>query len=180
MKIALRTQQIIAEETGVANTIDPLAGSYAIEKLTADIERDVFAYFDEIDSRGGMVRCIEDNYFQAEIAQAAFDFHQRKERHEFEFIGVTKYRDDSANPSVELHHVDETAVHRQLERLAGVKARRDQKKVDAALAELVRIAKTDENLMPPTIEAVRARATGGEIVNALRPIFGMYVEKPIF
>ena len=180
MKIALRTQQIIAEETGVANTIDPLGGSYAIEKLTADIERAVFGYFDEIDRRGGVVRCIEDNYFQAEIAQAAFDFHQRKERHEFEFVGMTKYRDDRANPKVELHHIDESAVHRQLERLRAVRERRDQKKVDAALAELARLAKTDENLMPPTIEAVRARATGGEIVNTLRPIFGTYVEKPIF
>ena len=180
MKIALRTQQIIAEETGVANTIDPLGGSYAIEKLTADIERDVFAYFAEIDRRGGVVRCIEDNYFQAEIAEAAFEFHQRKERHEFEFVGVTKYRDDTANPQLELHHVDESAVHRQLERLAATKSRRDPTKVESALAELGRVAKTDENLMPPTIEAVRARATGGEIVNVLRPIFGTYVEKPIF
>lgn len=180
MKIALRTQQIIAEETGVAGTIDPLGGSWAIEKLTQDIERDVFAHFAEIDRRGGVVRCIEDNYFQAEIADAAFDFHKRKEKGEFEFVGVTKYRDESPNPAVDLHHIDEAAAHRQLERLARTKAKRDSKKVEAALAELVRIAKTDENLMPPTIEAVRARATGGEIVNALRPIFGTYVEKPIF
>ncbi|MBV8423694.1 MAG: methylmalonyl-CoA mutase, partial [Candidatus Eremiobacteraeota bacterium] len=180
MKIALRTQQIIAEESGVAGTIDPLGGSWAVEKLTADIERDVLAYFAEIDRRGGVVRCIEENYFQAEIADASFEFHKRKEKGEFEFVGVTKYRDDSANPAVELHHIDEAASQRQLDRLARVKTTRDKKKVDAALAELVGVAKTDENLMPPTIEAVRARVTGGEIVNALRPIFGTYVEKPIF
>jgi methylmalonyl-CoA mutase cobalamin-binding domain/chain len=180
MKIALRTQQIIAEETGVANTIDPLGGSYAIERLTADIEREIFAYFEEIDARGGVVRCIEDNYFQAEIAEAAFQFQQRKERGEFELVGVTKYRDEGPNPELELHKVDESAVRRQLERLAATKARRDPKKVQAALAELARVAQTDENLMPPTIEAVRVRATGGEIVNALRPVFGTYVEKPIF
>ncbi|MBV8424248.1 MAG: methylmalonyl-CoA mutase, partial [Candidatus Eremiobacteraeota bacterium] len=116
MKIALRTQQIIAEESGVAGTIDPLGGSWAVEKLTADIERDVLAYFAEIDRRGGVVRCIEDNYFQAEIADAAFEFHKRKEKGEFEFVGVTKYRDDSANPAVELHHIDEAASQRQLDR----------------------------------------------------------------
>lgn len=180
MKIALRTQQIIAEETGVAGTIDPLAGSYAIERLTADIERAVFAYFDEIDRRGGVVACIEENYFQLELANAAYDLYQRKERHEFEFVGMTKYRDESANPPVEVHHVDEAAADRQLARLRATKARRDQGAVDAALADLVRVAATDENIMPATIEAVRARATGGEIINALKPLFGTYVEKPVF
>ena len=180
MKIALRTQQIIAEETGVTGTIDPLAGSYAIEKLTSEIEAGCFAYFDEIDRRGGVVRCIEDNYFQLEIANAAYDLYLRKERHEFEFVGVTKYRDESKNPAVELHHVDEAAAHRQLERLAATQARRDRGAVDRALAKLVAIAKTDENLMPATIDAVRVRATEGEIINALKPIFGIYVEKPVF
>jgi methylmalonyl-CoA mutase cobalamin-binding domain/chain len=180
MKIALRTQQIIAEETGVANTIDPLSGSYAIEKLTADIERDVFAYFAEVDRRGGVVRCIEDNFFQAEIADAAFEFQKRKERGEFEFVGVSKYRDDSANPKVDLHHVDEAASNRQLGRLAKVKSGRDSTKVKATLDTLAAVAKSDENLMPATLDAVRARATGGEIVNVLRPIFGTYTETPIF
>ena len=180
MKIALRTQQIIAEETGVAGTIDPLAGSYAIEKLTNDIEAACFAYFDEIDRRGGVVRCIEDNYFQLEIANAAYDLYQRKERHEFEFVGMTKYRDESKNPEVEIHHVDEAAAQRQLDRLAASKARRDRAAVERALATLVDVAKTDENLMPATIEAVRVRATEGEIINALKPIFGIYVEKPVF
>jgi methylmalonyl-CoA mutase N-terminal domain/subunit len=180
MKISLRTQQIIAEETGVANTIDALGGSYAIEKLTAEIEAGVDAYIAEFDKRGGVVQCIEDNYFQMELANAAFDMYMRKERHEFEFVGVTKYRDDSPNPKIELHHVDEGASQRQLDRLAETKRKRDQSKVDAALAEIVRVAKTDENIMPATIEAVRARATGGEIINVLRPIFGTYVEKPVF
>jgi methylmalonyl-CoA mutase N-terminal domain/subunit len=180
MKIALRTQQIIAEETGVAGTIDPLAGSYAIERLTADIEKGCFAYFEEIDRRGGVVACIEDNVFQREVADAAYDFYLRKERHEWDLVGVSKYRDDSPNPELELHHVDEAASARQLARLAATRARRDRAKVDAALEALVRVAKTDENLMPATIDAVRVRATGGEIVNALRPVFGKYVEQPVF
>jgi methylmalonyl-CoA mutase cobalamin-binding domain/chain len=180
MKIALRTQQIIAEETGVAGTIDPLAGSYAVEALTDEIEKGVLAYFEEIDKRGGVVQCIDDNYLQLELANAAYAFYQRKEKHEFEFVGVTKYRDDSPNPAVELHHVDEEASHRQLARLAQTKAKRNNAAVRRALDELVRVAKTDENLMPATIEAVRLRATEGEIINALKPIFGVYVEKPVF
>jgi methylmalonyl-CoA mutase N-terminal domain/subunit len=180
MKIALRTQQIIAEETGAGSTIDPLAGSYALEKLTDEIERGCFAYFEEIDKRGGVVRCIEDNYLQLELADAAFDLHLRKERHEREVVGVTKYRDDSPNPALDLHHVDEGAAARQLARLAATKARRDRAKVEAALEELVRVARSDENLMPATLAAVRARATAGEIVNVLRPVFGSYVETPVF
>jgi methylmalonyl-CoA mutase cobalamin-binding domain/chain len=180
MKIALRTQQIIAEETGVTGTIDPLAGSYAIERLTADIEQGCFAYFSEIDRRGGVIACIEANYFQTELADAAFAFHGRKERHEIEVVGSTKYRDDSPDPPVELHRVDETAARRQLQRLAAIKARRNQAQVDAAIAELVRVAATDENIMPATIAAVRARATEAEIVAALRPLFGVYVETPVF
>jgi methylmalonyl-CoA mutase N-terminal domain/subunit len=180
MKIALRTQQIIAEESGVAGTIDPLAGSYAVERLTSDIEAGCFAYFEEVEKRGGLVRCIEENFFQQEIADAAYDLYQRKERHEWELVGVTKYRDDTGNPKVELHHVDEAASERQLKRLRATKARRNENKVKAALAEIARVAQTDENIMPATLEAVRARVTGGEIVNMLKPIFGTYVEKPIF
>jgi len=180
MKIALRTQQIIAEETGVANTIDPLAGSYALEKLTAEIEARILAYFDEIDRRGGVVRCIDDNYFQMEIADAAFAFQKRMESGGFQIVGVTKYRDSSPNPSLELHKIDHTAAERQLARLAATKARRDSARVERALDELARAAKTDENLMPATLEAVRARATEGEIVKTLVPIFGRYVETPVF
>jgi methylmalonyl-CoA mutase cobalamin-binding domain/chain len=180
MKIALRTQQIIAEESGVTGTIDPLAGSYAIERLTTDIERGCFAYFEEIDRRGGVVACIESNYFQAELADAAFALYQRKEQHAFEFVGVTKYRDEGQNPEVALHQLDEAATARQLDRLAATKAHRDQSTVAAALDELIRVARTDENIMPATIEAVRARATQGEIVSALKPLFGLYTAQPVF
>jgi methylmalonyl-CoA mutase cobalamin-binding domain/chain len=180
MKIALRTQQIIAEETGVTGSIDPLAGSYVVERLTADIERGCFAYFEEIDRRGGVVACIESNYFQAELADAAYALYQRKEQHAFEFVGVTKYRDESPNPEVALHPPDEQAAARQLRRLAATKARRDQRAVTSALDDLVRVAQTNENIMPATIEAVRARATEGEIVNALKPLFGVYIAQPVF
>jgi methylmalonyl-CoA mutase cobalamin-binding domain/chain len=180
MKIALRTQQIIAEETGVVGTIDPLAGSYAVERLTSDIERACLDYFKEIDRRGGVVACLDANFFQTEVANAAYELYGRKERHEFEFVGVTKYRDDSPSPALDVHRVDESAANRQLQRLAATKERRKQPAVDAALAELVRVAGTDENIMPATIEAVRARASIGEIVRALKPLFGVYVEKPVF
>ena len=180
MKIALRTQQIIAEETGVVGTIDPLAGSYAIESLTDEIERGCLAYFAEIDQRGGVIACVEDNFFQLELAEAAYDLHQRKERGERQVVGVTKYRDPSANPVLELHHADEAAAERQLGRLRRTRERRDAAAVEQALAELVRVARTDENLMPATLAAVKARATVGEIVGALRPVFGTYVETPVF
>jgi methylmalonyl-CoA mutase N-terminal domain/subunit len=180
MKIALRTQQIIADETGVTGTIDPLGGSYAVEKLTSEIERGCFDYFAEIDKRGGVIACIEDNFFQLELADAAYELHRRKDAGERQVVGVTKYRDDSPNPALDLHHVDEEAAQRQLERLRTTKAGRDGAAVQAALDELVRVAKTDENLMPATLAAVKARATGGEIINALRPVFGTYVEKPVF
>jgi methylmalonyl-CoA mutase N-terminal domain/subunit len=180
MKIALRTQQIIAEEVGVTGTIDPLGGSYAIEALTDEIEKGCFAYFAEIDKRGGVVKAIEDNFFQMELADAAYDLYRRKEAGEKHVVGVTKYKDNSDNPHVELHHVDEAAANRQLARLAKVKAERNGDAVKAALEEIARVAKTDENIMPATIAAVRARATGGEIINVLKPIFGTYVEKPVF
>jgi methylmalonyl-CoA mutase N-terminal domain/subunit len=180
MKIALRTQQIVAEEAGVVGTIDPLGGSYAIEKLTSEIEKGCFDYFAEIDKRGGVIACVEDNFFQLELADAAYELHRRKEAGERQVVGVTKYRDDSPNPAVELHHVDEAAAQRQLDRLARTKANRDSEAVRVALEEVVRVAKTDENLLPATIAAVKARATGGEIINALRPVFGTYVETPVF
>ncbi len=180
MKIALRTQQILADEVGVGSTIDPLGGSYAIEQLTNEIEKGCFEYFAEIDKRGGVIPCVEDNFFQIELAEAAYDLHRRKDAGERHIVGVTKYRDDSPNPAVDLHHVDEAASQRQLDRLRRTKERRDADAVRRALDEVVRVAKTDENLMPATIAAVKARATGGEIINALRPVFGTYVEKPVF
>src|SRR6202790_1683829 len=180
MKIALRTQQILADEVGVTGTIDPLGGSYAIERLTTDIEKGCFDYFAEIDKRGGTIKCIEDNFLQMELADAAYDLHRRKEAGERHIVTVTKYRDESANPPVELHHVDEAASGRQLARLAKTKATRDAAAVQRALDEVVRVAKTDENIMPATIAAVKARATGGEIIKALRPVFGTYVETPVF
>jgi methylmalonyl-CoA mutase N-terminal domain/subunit len=180
MKIALRTQQIIMEESGVANTIDPFAGSYAIERLTSDIEKGVFAYFAEIERRGGVVAAIEDNFFQSEIGDAAYELQMKKERGEFHFVGVTKYRDDSPNPKLELHHADEEAAGRQLALLAKTRQSRDQAAVDAALEAIVRAARDENaNLMEATIAAARVRATMGEIVKALVPVFGRYVETPV-
>ena len=180
MKIALRTQQIILEESGVAGTIDPLGGSYAVEKLTNEIEAGAQAYIEEIDRRGGAVPCIDESFFQKEIADAAYELQRRKDRGDWHMVGVTKHRDDSKAILPELHHVDEAAAARQLERLRATKAKRDQGAVDRALAAVVAAARTDGNLMPATIEAVRARATEGEIVNAVRAVFGTYSETPTF
>jgi len=182
MKIALRTQQIILEESGVAGTIDPLGGSYAVEALTNRIEQRVNEYFEQIDERGGTIACVEQGWLQQEIADAAFDLARKKDAHEFEFVGVTKYRDENGKmPSLDLHAIDPAWERNQIERLRRTKAERDQSAVAAALERLVRAAKDErENLMPYTIDAVKARATGGEIVNALVPLFGRYKELAIF
>ena len=182
MRIALRTQQIILEESGVAGSIDALGGSYAIENLTNRIEREVQAYFEQIDARGGTVTCVEQGWFQQEIADAAYELARKKDAHEFEFVGVTKHRDEKVTTAgLELHKVDSAWEGRQMERLGAVKAARDGSAVAEALERLTNAAKDErENLMPYTIEAVRARATEGEIVNALVPVFGRYREVAVF
>ncbi|TAM91061.1 methylmalonyl-CoA mutase [bacterium] len=182
MRIALRTQQIILEESGVAGTIDPLAGSYAVEVLTDRIEQRVNEYFDQIEERGGVIACVEESWLQQEIANAAFDLARKKDAHELEFVGVTKYRDDKGKaPALDLHTIDPAWERNQLERLRRTKAERDQSAVASALERLVQAARDEnENLIPYTVEAVKARVTGGEIVNALVPLFGRYKELAIF
>jgi methylmalonyl-CoA mutase N-terminal domain/subunit len=181
MKVSLRTQQILLEEAGVAGTIDPLGGSYAVEALTDAIERDAQRYLDEIDDLGGTVPCIESGYFQHEIADAAYGFQLEKERGERVIVGVNAYRDpEPAPPPFALHVVDPEAEARKIDELRAFKAGRDLERVAVALDELRAVAETDENLMPATIEAVRARATGGEIVEAVRAVYGSYVESAVF
>ncbi|TAM73895.1 methylmalonyl-CoA mutase [bacterium] len=182
MKIALRTQQIILEESGVAGTIDALAGSYAVEVLTNRIEQRVNEYFEQIDERGGTIACVEQGWLQQEIADAAFDLARKKDNHEFEFVGVTKYRDENGKmPALDLQSINPAWERNQIERLHRTKAERDQSAVASALERLVRAAGDErENLMPYTIDAVKARVTGGEIVNALVPLFGRYKELAIF
>jgi methylmalonyl-CoA mutase N-terminal domain/subunit len=181
MKVALRTQQIILEESGVANTIDALGGSHAIEAMTDQIEREARALIDEIDERGGTVECIESGWFQQEIADSAYQFQLKKEAGERVIVGVNAYRED--DPGVlpfELHRVAPDTEERKITELEEFKAARDEEALEKALAELTRVAETDENIMPATLDAIRARATTGEIVEKLRVVFGTYVETAIF
>jgi methylmalonyl-CoA mutase cobalamin-binding domain/chain len=180
MKVALRTQQIVLEETGVASTIDPLGGSYAIEALTDAIERDARAYLEEIDSRGGVIACIESGYFQQEIADAAYSFQLAKETGDRIVVGVNAYREEPSEIPFEIHQTDPELEPRKVAALAAFKANRDQRLVEDRLEALREVAASDENVMPATIEAVRARATGGEIVESLRAIYGSYVETVVF
>jgi methylmalonyl-CoA mutase cobalamin-binding domain/chain len=180
MKVALRTQQILLEESGVASTIDALGGSYAIEALTDAIERGARAYLERIDELGGVVPCIESGWFQQEIADSSYAFQLAKERRDRVIVGVNAYREPSSAPPFELHHVDPETETRKVAALAAYKAGRDTERVASALDELCEAAGSGANLMPPTIEAVRARATGGEIVEALRAVFGSYVETVVF
>jgi methylmalonyl-CoA mutase N-terminal domain/subunit len=187
MKLALRTQQIILDETGAANSIDPMAGSYFLEHLTEEIERGACAYIDRIDDLGGTLAAVEQAFIQREIADAAYRYQRQKEANELVVVGVNRYRDAAADDSeapFELHAVDARVEALQIERVRHVRAQRDQARVDAALRALQEAARCDDgvshNLMPPTIEAVRARATGGEIVKALTAVYGRYVEAPVF
>jgi methylmalonyl-CoA mutase N-terminal domain/subunit len=181
MKLALRTQQILLEETGVADSIDPLGGSYLVEALTDQTEREIWAYLDRIDQMGGAVGALERNFFQQEIADSAYAYQRAKERGEKVVVGVNKYREpEPEEPTIPLHSLDPGTEKAQKERLARVKRERDTGRVQKLLGELQEVARGDENLMPITIECVKAYASEGEIVNALREIFGVYREPIVF
>jgi methylmalonyl-CoA mutase cobalamin-binding domain/chain len=181
MKLALRTQQIIAEETSVTQVIDPLGGSYYVERLTADMEAGIRRYLDTIDELGGTLACIESNYFQKEIADFAYEFAQRKASGDRTVIGVNKFVDAAEEQQIEVHRLDPDSERRKISRLKEVKESRDEAAVQAALAELRRVAELpDENLMPATIAAVEANVSMGEIVKALETVFGRYTERPVF
>jgi methylmalonyl-CoA mutase, N-terminal domain len=173
--IALRTQQIIAEETGVTNTIDPVAGSYAIEHLTGEIERGSEEYIAKIDALGGMLRAIEAGFVQAEIQKVAFEFQRAVEKKEQIVVGVNDFIAEEARQIPTLR-IDEEVERSQIARLEALRSRRDSARVEAALAELERRAATSENLLPAILSSVEAYATVGEISDALRRPFGEYQE----
>jgi methylmalonyl-CoA mutase cobalamin-binding domain/chain len=181
MKIAVRTQQIIAEETNVTQVTDPLGGSYYVERLTADIEAGIRRYLDAIDELGGTLAAIDANYFQREIADFAYTFAQRKASGDRSVVGVNKFVDAEEDQQIETHKLDPGSERRKVMRLKEVKESRDPALVDATLAELVRVARLpDENIMPATIAAVEANVSMGEIVKALEGVFGRYRERPVF
>ncbi len=177
--IALRTQQIIAEETGVANTVDPLGGSYFVEALTKKMEDGAMDYFERIDSMGGMVEAVEKGFPQREIQESAYQYQKALERGDQTIVGVNKYEMKDPGQEVPTMVIDETVRERQLERLEQTRTRRDKGAVDKALDSLRRAAQKGNNTMPTTIEAVRAYATLGEICSALRDVYGIYEEPAI-
>jgi len=177
--LALRTQQIIAHESGVANVVDPLGGSYFVEKLTKDMEDGALAYFDQIDRMGGMVEAIERGFPQKEIAESAYRFQQAVERREKIIVGVNDFvREDE--PPIEILYIDESASEKQLARLEQLRKTRSQAAVERSLDALRAAAKSPKtNLMPPILDAVRVYATVGEMCDALRDVWGEYEEVPI-
>jgi methylmalonyl-CoA mutase N-terminal domain/subunit len=179
VRIALRTQQVIAHETGVTNTIDPLGGSYFVEALTDEMERAAYEYFARIDELGGMVEAIKRGFPQREIADASFRYQQEVDSGKRIVVGVNEYR-QAEEDGPELHRPDPAVERKQADRLAATRAQRDSAAIERTLAALKGAAASDQNLMPYFLDAARARASEGEMVAALQEVFGSYTEQPVF
>ena len=180
VQIALRTQQIMAYETGVANTIDPLGGSYYVECLTDRMEEKAQEYFDEIEARGGVLAAIENGYFQRQIADAAYKYQMAVEKEERVLVGVNRFQKPGEELEIELLKIDPRVEEKQKEQVRKVREERDDGKAEATLRELKRRAQGTENLMPAILDCARAHVTIGEVVNKLIEVFGEYRETPIF
>jgi methylmalonyl-CoA mutase N-terminal domain/subunit len=175
----LRTQQVIAHETGVVNTIDPLGGSYYVEHLTNELERQAYDYFDRIEKLGGVVEAIKENFFQREIAEASFRYQSEVERGERVVVGVNRYTLEN-EPPVEILKIDPALEQKQIERVQALRARRDSATVEHALSRLKEAAAGEENLMPPIVDAAKAYVTMGEMCDAWREVWGVWRETPVF
>jgi methylmalonyl-CoA mutase, N-terminal domain len=180
VRIALRTQQVIAHETGVVNTIDPLGGSYYVEHLTTELERQAYEYFDRIEKLGGVVAAIKENFFQREIAEASFQYQSEVESKQRIVVGVNRYQLDDEQ-QLEILKVAPELEGEQIERVQSLRARRDSAMVEQALARLKEDASKDgPNLMEPIIDAARAYVTMGEMCDAFRDVWGTWRETPVF
>ena len=180
VRIALRTQQVIAHETGVVNTIDPLGGSYHVERLTNELEAEAYDYFDRIEKLGGVVEAIKENFFQREIAEASFQYQSEVEARQRIVVGVNRYELDDERP-LEILRIDPALEQQQIDRVQALRARRDSNAVEAALARLKEdAAHDDRNLMEPIVDASRAYVTMGEMCDALREVWGVWRETPVF
>jgi methylmalonyl-CoA mutase N-terminal domain/subunit len=179
VRIALRTQQVIAHETGVASTIDPLGGSYYLEELTNRLEAEAYDYFRRIEELGGVVPAIKENFFQREIADASFRYQSELEAKQRVIVGVNKYElEDEVEP--ELLRIDPALEQKQIDRVQALRGRRDSGRVEAALARLKQAAAGDENLMPLLVDAAKDYVTLGEMCDALRETWGVWRETPVF
>jgi methylmalonyl-CoA mutase N-terminal domain/subunit len=179
VRIALRTQQIVAHESGVANTTDPLAGSYLIESMTNQIEKKATEYTEQIDKLGGMIEAIEKGYVQRQIQDSAYQYQKQVEDKERIVVGVNEFTTEEENVPLNLLKVDEAVERKQIEKLKKIKQSRDNVQTKKALEHVREVARTDENLLPPILEAVKTYATLGEICDVLRQEFGEYEEQPI-
>jgi methylmalonyl-CoA mutase, N-terminal domain len=179
VRIALRTQQVIAHETGAVNTIDPLGGSYYLEDLTNRLEAEAYDYFERIEKLGGVVPAIEQNFFQREIADASFRYQHEVEQKQRIVVGVNRYELDD-EPALEILRIDPALEDKQIERVRSLRARRDSATVESTLSRLKQAADDGENLMPPLIEASKAYLTLGEMCDALRDVWGTWTETPVF
>jgi len=180
VRLALRTQQVIAHETGVVNTIDPLGGSYHVEELTNRLEAEAYDYFDRIRKLGGVVQAIKENFFQREIADASFRYQSEVEAKQRIVVGVNRYALEDEQP-VEILKIDPALERKQIDRVQALRARRDSAAVESALADLkTDAAREDRNLMRPIVEASRAYVTMGEMCDALREVWGVWRETPVF
>ena len=181
MKMALRTQQIIAEETNVASVIDPLGGSYYVEALTTEYEKKIFENLGEIERRGGTIKLIEQGWFQKQIADFAYETALRKQSGEKPVIGVNRFVEKEGRADIEIHPYDQTTADRQIARTQRVRRERDPALIERLLDQLVAVAQNEnDNIMPITIELVKHGATMGDIVEKLRGIWGTYRETPVF
>lgn len=174
-RIALRTQQVIAYESGAADTVDPFAGSYAIEAITNELEEKAREYIEKIDEMGGMLRAIESGYVQREIQEAAYEYQKAVENKEEIVVGVNKFRIEE-DETIPILKVDPQIERNQIERVRAVRARRDAEKAENALAKLEEAARGDENLLPRILDAVENYVTVGEISRRLRKVWGEYRE----
>ncbi|MBI2752277.1 MAG: methylmalonyl-CoA mutase family protein [Betaproteobacteria bacterium] len=181
MKIALRTQQVIADESNAANVIDPLGGSYYVEHLTTQMERAIFEVIEEVDRRGGTIKLIEEGWFQRRIADFAYETAIKKAKGEKVVLGVNKFVEPDEKADIETHPYDPTTAQRQIDRLKLVRRERDQREVQRLFDRLIDVARNEgENIMPVTIDLVRAGASMGEIVERLKTLWGSYRETPVF
>jgi methylmalonyl-CoA mutase N-terminal domain/subunit len=179
-RLALRTQQVIAHETGVASTIDPLGGSYHLEELTNRLETEAYDYFDRIGKLGGVVAAIKDNFFQREIADASFRYQAEVERRQRIVVGVNRYELEEEQP-VEILRIDPALERKQIERVQALRGRRDSAAVESSLSRLKEdAARDDRNLMPAIVDAARVYVTMGEMCDALRAVWGVWRETPVF
>ena len=179
VKIALRTQQLLAYETGVANTIDPLAGSYYVEELTNELEKNALAYFEKIDKLGGVIAAIDKGFFQKEISRSAYEYQKALEKKEKFHIGVNVFKEEE-KLDIEILRISPEVEKFQVKQLRKLKKERGSRKVKQGLGALREAARNGDNLMPRILDCVRAYATLGEMCNALKEEFGVYHEPIIF